>query len=36
AKQDDVDFSIIKPSDPMLGAIERLGLNEGFTSLIKG
>jgi len=36
AKQNDVSFEISNPSAPMMGAVDRLGLNDNFTSLIKG
>ncbi len=36
AKQANIDFTIANPSEPMLGAINRLGLSENFAPLIKG
>lgn len=36
AQRNDFAFSITKPSDPMVTAIERLGLSESFEPIIKG
>ncbi len=35
AQQTNVGFTILNPSEPMRGAIERLGLVENFASFIK-
>ena len=36
ARQANIPFTISNPSEPMLSAIERLGLTEQFASLTKG
>ncbi len=36
AEQANITLTISNPSEPMLGAIERLGLSENFAPLIKG
>ncbi len=35
-KHNDFSFELVNPSSQMLGAIDRLGLNDSFTPLLKG